>query len=80
MQPNNVAKYLYFLDKERVRPELLLMKRPLVDHLRVVEEEYGIGYSGMLHKMEKNDMYKNDMYMYTYMYYDTHLLTWSCLV
>ena len=50
------------------------MKRPLVDYLRVVEEEYGIGYSGMLPKMEKNDMY-----MYMYMYYDTHLLTWSCL-
>ena len=49
----DVAKYLYFLDKERVRPELLLMKRPLVDYLKVVEEEYGIGYSSMLHKMEK---------------------------
>ena len=48
----DVAKYLFFLGKESVRPELLLMKRPLVDYLRVVEEEYGVGCSGLLHKLE----------------------------
>jgi hypothetical protein len=48
----DVAKYLYFLDKERVRPELLLMKRPLIDYLKVLEEEYGIRYGGVLHKMD----------------------------
>ena len=28
------------------------MKRPLVDYLRVVEEEYGVGCSGLLHKLD----------------------------
>ena len=48
----NLSKYLFFLDKESVRPELLLKKKPLVEYLRVVEEGYGVGCSGLLQKLD----------------------------
>ena len=48
----NISKYLYFLDSEKVRPELLLQKKPLVEYLKVVEEEFGVGSSGLLQKLD----------------------------
>ena len=48
----NVSKYLFFLDSQSVRPELLLKKKPLVEYLKVVEEGYGVGCSGLLQKLD----------------------------
>ena len=48
----NVSKYLFFLDSESVRPQLLLKKKPLVEYLKVVEEGYGVGCSGLLQKLD----------------------------
>ena len=48
----NISKYLYFLDSEKVRPELLLQKKPLVEYLKVVEEEFGVGSSGLLQRFD----------------------------
>lgn len=48
----NVSKYLFFLDNQKVRPELLLKKKPLVKYLKVVEEGFGVGSSGLLQKLD----------------------------
>ena len=48
----NVSKYLFFLDNQKVRPELLLKKKPLVKYLKVVGEGFEVGSSGLLQKLD----------------------------